>query len=122
MDLHKIFAIMLVVGLTIISGFGDAQGFIHASGIWNSGKVVWSEVVRSALGFTLGISMYWICIRFIQDLNIISPEIQTIFWFSITIIGVATFNGEFSQWQRVDQFVGLIVLLGLAWLMIRVGR
>jgi hypothetical protein len=32
------------------------QGFVHSSNIWQSGKLIWPEVMKSAFGFgkTLG--------------------------------------------------------------------
>jgi len=51
--------------------------------------------------------------------HIISPEIQTIGWFTVTILGVALFSGKFLRWQTIDQFVGIAVLFGIAWLLIR---
>ncbi len=111
--------VALLIALTLISGLADAQGFIHASNVWLNGKLIWTEVIQSALGFGLGIVAYWICIRFLQDFSIISPEIQTVGWFTITIIGVAMFSGKFLHWQIVDQMVGMAVLLGVVWLLAR---
>jgi hypothetical protein len=100
----------------------DAQGFIHASKAWLNGKLIWPEVIESASGFGLGIVAYWICIRFLQDFKIISPEIQTVGGFTVTIIGVAIFSGKFLHWPIVDQIVGIAVLLGMAWLLARPAR
>jgi hypothetical protein len=111
-------AVLLIV-LTLISGLADAQGFVHASNIWLNGKLIWPEVIKSASGFGLGIVAYWICIKFLQDFRIISPEIQTIGWFTATIIGVAIFSGKFFHWQIVNQIVGIAVLLGVVWLLVR---
>jgi hypothetical protein len=111
--------VALLIALTLISGLADAQGFIHASNVWLNGKLIWAEVIQSALGFGIGIVAYWMCIRFLQDFSIISPEIQTVGWFTTTIIGVAMFSGKFLHWQIVDQMVGMAVLLGVVWLLAR---
>src|ERR1700720_2519197 len=92
MSISQISIGVLLITITLISGLADAQGFIHASNIWLSGKLIWSEVFKSALGFGLGILAYWICIRFLQDFKIVSPEIQTLGWFTATILGVAFFS------------------------------
>ena len=110
-----------VIVLTLISGLADAQGFVHAANIWQSGKLVLPEVMKSALGFGIGILMYWICIRFLQDFRIFSPEIQTLAWFTATIIGVALFSGKFLHWHTVNQIVGISVLCGVAFLLFRTG-
>src|SRR5260370_13168878 len=107
MSINQIGIVILLITLTLISGLADAQGFVHASNVWIHGKLIWPEVMKSALGFGLGILAYWICIRFLQDFSIISPEIQTVGWFTATIIGVAIFSGKFFHWQIVDQLVGI---------------
>ena len=121
MSIHQISIVVLLIALTLISGLADTQGFVHASNVLLNGKLIWPEVIKSALGFGLGIVAYWICIKFLQDFRIISPEIQTIGWFAATIIGVAIFSGKFWHWQIVDQIVGIAVLLGVAWLLARLA-
>ena len=116
---YLITAIISIILLTLLSGFCDAQGFLHASNIWDGNKFVWLEGIKSAVGFALGIGMYWICIKFLKEFKIVSPEIQTVGWFSITILGVAVFNRTFFQWQPIDQIVSILVLLGIVWLLVR---
>ena len=121
MSVNQVGIIVLLIVLTLISGVADAQGFVHAANIWQGGKLIWPEVMKSALGFAVGIVMYWICIRFLQDFRIFSPEIQTLAWFTVTIIGVALFSGKFLHWHTVDQIVGIAVLCGVAFLLFRAG-
>jgi hypothetical protein len=109
----------LVVVITLISGFGDAQGFVHASNIWNNGVVVWSELAKSVLGFGLGISTYWLVLKYMKELGILSTEIQTVFWFAITLISVAVISGNFGKWQLLDRMVAVSVVLGIGWLLFR---
>lgn len=119
MNIDTLGRIFLIVVLTLLSGWGDSQGFLHASNIWLGGKLVWSEFIKSALGFSLGLGMYWICIRFLQEFRIVSPEMQTLGWFTVTIVGVALFSGKFLQWHFIDQIVGIAILLGIGWLLYR---
>lgn len=119
MSIHQIGSAILIIIFTLLSGWGDSQGFLHASNIWSEGKLIWLEVLKSALGFGLGIGMYWISIRFLQEFKIISPEIQTIGWFTVTIIGVALFSGKFLHWHLIDQIVGVAILFGIVWLLVR---
>lgn len=121
MSINQVGIIFLLIVLTLISGVADAQGFVHAANIWQSGKLVLPEVMKSALGFGIGILMYWICIRFLQDFRIFSPEIQTLAWFTATIIGVALFSGKFLHWDTINQIVGVLVLCGVAFLLFRTG-
>lgn len=121
MGLPRISLILLVIILTLLSGWGDSRGFIHASRVWKDGELVLGELGRSALGFGLGILMYWIVIRFLRQFGIISAELQTIGWFGVTIIGVALSSGEFSNWQTVDKVVSISVLFGIGWLLLRVS-
>jgi hypothetical protein len=109
----------LVFVLCIVSGSADAHGFIHASRIWRADQLVWSEVARSAAGFSVGIGTYWAAVRFMPRLGIDSPEMQTILWFAVTIIGVAVASGRFGRWPMSDQLVAGVVTLGLGWLLIR---
>ena len=122
MNIHQISLVVLLIALTLLSGVADAQGFVHASNVWLNGKPVWPEVMKSAVGFGGGIVAYWICIRFLQEFSILSPEIQTIGWFTATILGVAMFSGKFVHWSIINQLVGIAVLLGVAWLLARLAR
>lgn len=119
MTSYHIGIIALIISLIIISGLGDSQGFVHASNVWNNGKIVPVELLKSAISFTIGIVAYWLCIRFLQDIKVISPETQTLGWFVVTIVGVAITSGRFFHWHIVDQIVGFIVISGIAWLFIR---
>lgn len=118
-DMYQVILAALLITLTLLSGFADAQGFVHASKMWVDGNLVWLEVLKSALGFGLGILTYWICVRFLRELGILSPEIQTVIWFTVTIIGVAIASGKFLHWRITEQIVAIIVILGVAWLMVR---
>ena len=106
---------------TLLSGFCDAQGFIYASKVWQDDRFVWAEAFRSMLGFILGVTLYWLALRYLGQLGIVSAEVQTLLWFGMTIVGVALLSGRFAQWQLVDQIVSFGVLGGIAWLLFRTG-
>lgn len=112
---------LLIIILTTISGLSDAQGVIHAANIWQQGTLNGLELGKSALFFTVGISVYWIAIRFMKSLGIVSPEIQTVIWFGVMILGVAFTSGAFFKWKLADQLVGVAVLTGIVWLSVRTG-
>ena len=115
----KFASLVLIIVLTVISGLADAQGFIHAANIWESGRITWDALAKSALGFAFGISMYWLALRWMKEIGIVSPEIQTLAWFGVTIVGVALTSGSFLKWQVVDQAIAVVVLVGIGWLMLR---
>jgi hypothetical protein len=120
--LEQLRLILLIIGITLVSGISDAQGFIHAAKIWQAGSLVWGELGKSALYWGIGIFLYCLSLKYMIELKIVSPEIQTVSWFGVTIIGVAFANGKFFTWQLVDQGVALGVLAGLGWLLFRVGE
>jgi len=119
MSAKKVGRAILIIVLSLLSGFGDSQGFVHSARVWATGKLVWQEIVKSSLGYGFGILMYWVAIRFLNEFGIVSPEIQTLGWFVVTIVGVAMFSGEFIRWQAVDRFVAVCVLAGVGWLLLR---
>ncbi|MDR3576011.1 MAG: hypothetical protein P4L50_19270 [Anaerolineaceae bacterium] len=111
----------IAIAFTILSGFGDAQGFIHAAKIWNAKEIIWQEMLRSGLGYGFGVLVYWISLRFWGMLGIDSPEIQTFGWFVVTIVGVALINGEISKWSLIDRVAAIIAILCVGLIMIRKG-
>ena len=121
MNFHQIILIILIVVLTLFSGVADAQGFIHASTAWVDGKVIWAEGLKSLLGFGIGAVCYILVTNYLKQVGIVSAEIQTIIWFTVTIIGVALFNRKILHWQIIDQIVALAVIGGVAWLLVRTG-
>jgi hypothetical protein len=112
---------VLIIGLTLLSGIADSQGFLHAAKIWEGQKVIWSEVAKSTIGFAIGIILYWIVLKYLKAVQVAAPEVQTIIWFGVTIIGVAVVSGRFAQWRVAEQMVAGGVILGIGWLLIRTG-
>ena len=121
MPLEQIKLVSLVIGLTLVSGLGDAWGLIHVANIWQGGQLMWREVGKSALGFSVGIFMYRVVLKYMKELGIVVPEIQTVIWFGMTLVGVAIASGQFFKWQLTDQIVALSVLIGIGWLLARTG-
>ena len=109
----------MIVVLTLLSGYADAQGFLHAANIWEGRRLVWGELGRSGFWFALGIMIYWVALRYLREAQIAAPELQTLVWFSVTIVGVALASGRFAQWRLSEQLVGIGVIAGIGWLMLR---
>lgn len=119
MTSHRILTILFIVALTILSGISDAQGFVHASSAWSGGKILWSELVKSLIGFSIGAVSFIIAANYLRQVGIASAEIQTIIWFVITIVGVAVVSGKFLHWPGFDQILALVALVSIGWLVIR---
>lgn len=122
MSITPLFHALVIIVCTLISGFCDSQGFVHSARLWHEGKVVWGELGLAALNFALGISLFWLSQPSLRAVGLASPEIQSILWFAVVIIGVAVASGKFFAWQRLDQVIGVAVLVGMAWLLFRTGE
>jgi hypothetical protein len=112
-------SIFLIALFTVLSGIGDALGFIHAGKVWQHGHFDWSHAIKSAAGFQFGVIAYWLVLRLLISHGIVAVEVQTLFWFGATIIGVALLSGQVLRWPAVDQIVACAVLLGIGWLLCR---
>jgi hypothetical protein len=118
---EQIRPLLFIIGITLVSGVGDSLGFIHAAKMWRSGDLIVNELGKSALGFSIGIGSYWFAAKYLAEFGVLAPEIQTLVWFGVTIVGVAFASGRFLQWQTIDQIIAAVVLLGIAWLLFRAG-
>lgn len=119
--MHRIFLLFLVVVMTIFSGIADSRGFVHAAKVWKEGSLVFDEILKSAAGYGVGIFFYWWVIKYLNEFGVVAPELQTLGWFAVVIIGVAITSGNFGRWQLVDQIVAITVVLGIGWLTLRTG-
>jgi hypothetical protein len=43
---------------------------------------------------------------------------QTIFWFVMTVVGIAIMDGTIGQWSIAQRAVGVAVTAGIGWLMV----
>jgi hypothetical protein len=118
---QNLFPVLMVAFFTVLSGIGDTYGFSHASDMWEEGKLVWAEMLKSASGFLVGFVTYWFAVRFLREMGVVATEVQTLFWFGVTIFGIALLSGKFFTWHRIDQIVALAVLLGIGWLLFHAG-
>jgi hypothetical protein len=114
--------ILCIALFTLLSGVGDAWGFLHAGKAWNGAEFQWLEALKSAAGFQFGVLMYWLALRHLQASGVVAVEIQTLFWFGATIIGVALLSGQFLRWPLADQLAAGGVLSGIGWLMFRTAQ
>lgn len=113
------FEIIILISLTVLTGLGDSQGFIHSAKVWDHKQFIWSEASKSAAGFLLGTVSYWMIVKFLQQHGVVAAEVQTIGWFAITIIGVSLASGKFLQWTIFDQILATSILFGIGVLILR---
>jgi hypothetical protein len=117
-QMDKIWYIIAIIVFTLLSGLGDSLGFVHSSKIWRTnGTVDWWQLLRAGLGFGFGILMYWLALRFLNQLKMLSTEVQSLGWFAVTMIGIAFFSGRIFKWQTVDIIIALLVFSGVGWLL-----
>lgn len=111
---------ILILAVTLASGYADSRGFLYSAAIWTNGQLSWEALAKAGVSFGFGIALYWIALRFLPLVNLaLSPEVQTLGWFVVTISGVAISSGEFFKWQTIDQAVGVGILVGMGWLLFR---
>ena len=113
--MQNIPSIAAIIFLTLLSGWGDSQGFVHASQMWNNNKIIYHELIKTIIAFSFGIGTYLISIKYLQQVGVLSPETQTLGWLVATTVGVALASGKFIKWQQIDQIlaIGVVILLGI---------
>ena len=121
MDSERVKLLAWLTAITLFSGLADAKGFLHASRIWQEERLIWPELGKSALGFGVGIGAYWLSLRYLKALGAGAPEVQSLAWFGVTLIGLAALSGKAFRWPLADQAVALLVLAGVGRLMYRSG-
>jgi hypothetical protein len=108
--------LLLVTGLTTLSGVLDARGFYYAPLAWPGGRLDGKYALLAILSFIGGLSLYILAVRFMQHVGVGSVAVQSAIWFVVTAIGIAVLDGSVLHWTRAQQVVAALVFLGLAWL------
>ncbi len=109
---------IMVLGLTVLSGLLDARGFAFASKAWPGGSLDPRMAGLSVLCFGVGLSCYVLAVRFIQALGVHGVALQSALWFMVTAVAIAVLDATVLQWSRTQQVVGVLVGLGLGWLIV----
>jgi hypothetical protein len=110
---------VLTAAFMIASGVLDSMAFTYSAAIWREGKLMWAPLWKASATFSLGITMYWGGIRYLGEAGVWSPEVQTLLWFAVTIIGVTVLGGRFLDWPLLDQIIAVNALASLGWLIMR---
>jgi hypothetical protein len=103
----------------VVSGIGDAQGFVYSGQVWDGGHIVPAAAGKSPLGFALGTLAYWLAIRYLREVGAVSTALQTMIWFGVRIAGVALVSGDFFRWSALNQALAASVLAGITWLLVQ---
>jgi hypothetical protein len=114
--MSKLLSFAAVFGLTFASGLMDARAFLHAANAWPNGAFNGRVALAAILWFAGGISMYIIAVRFMQNIGVTGAALQTALWFLVTAVGIAILDGSVVQWSRLQQAVGVVVAIGLGYL------
>lgn len=115
-------SVLLIVLFTLLSGLGDACGFVYAGKVWEGDVFNGVNALKSAAGFQFGVFMYWCAARHLNAQGVVDAEVQTMFWFAATIVGIALMSGQFLRWSLVDKGTAVAVLVGITCLMLRTAR
>jgi hypothetical protein len=110
---------VVIAVLTIGSGVFDSFAFTYSARMWEDGRISWVPASKAAVTFSIGICLYWFAIRFLGEAGIVLPEIQTLIWFTVTIIGVSFLGGRLGDWHIVDQVLGVNVIVSMGVLITR---
>ena len=113
--------VLLAIGLTIGSGVLDAFGFVHASRVWRDDHLVLREVFLTFVYFLSGVGAYLLVVRYFDRLGISATEIQTLLWFAVTVLGVATIQRSLADWSTTDRAAALVAVVSVGWLVARHG-
>lgn len=110
--------VLALIALTALSAFFDARGFVLAAQSWRAGALVPSTALLSLANFIGGVTLYVLSIGFSQRLGVQSAAVQSMFWFAMTVIGIALMDGTIAQWSMAQRAVGVVVTLGIGWLLV----
>ncbi len=103
---------------TALSAYFDAKGFVYASQSWKQGSLLIATSLLSLVTFIGGVALYIVSIGFQQRLGVQSAAMQSIFWFAMTVVGIALMDGTITQWSISQRVVGALVTIGIGWLLV----
>ena len=113
--------LIMIAIFTAITAYGDSRGFVYGSAAWKNGTISMIDAVKSLSGFAVGAIGFIMMVKYLNRLNLETPEILTLVWFAATIILVAVASGKFLAWPKLDQLVAVMIIVGLGYLVYRTG-
>jgi hypothetical protein len=115
--MNRVLSGVIVLLLTLLSGFMDAKGFVYAARAWPEGRLDLRFATASMLSFFAGLSLYIAAVRFMKGVGVNAVALQSGIWFIITAVGIAAMDGSVLQWSRTQKVVAFFVATGLGWLL-----
>jgi hypothetical protein len=115
--MSQLWGMLVVLGLTSLSGVLDARGFIYASRAWPDGQFDLRWGASAVVTFIGGMSCYVLAVRFMNGLGVQGAALQSALWFVMTAVGVAVMDASILNWTRTQQVVAMLVAVGLGWLL-----
>jgi hypothetical protein len=113
--------VAVILLLLLMAGLGDAFGYFHSSRVWSEGQPVWEEIGKALAGFGVAIGCHWYAVRHLNTVVALSPEVQTLALFAVTMLGLALVSRQFFHWHPVDQAVAALMVCAMGWLLVRTG-
>ncbi len=113
--------IILIAIFTGITAYGDSRGFLYGSAAWKNNTLSTIDALKSLSGFVAGAVGFVLMVRYLNRINLKTPEILTLVWFAATILLVAIGSGKFLTWPKLDQFIAVLIIVGLGYLVYRTG-
>ena len=113
--------VVFLVVLTAVSALADAIGFINVDKAWLGNRPHASALVLACTGYAVGIATYVFAVKYLKLLTDVGPEVQTVGWFMLTIIGVALGSGAFFTWPLPTKFLATVTVAALVLIAVRTG-
>ncbi len=67
----------------------------------------------------MGMVLYWLALRYILAAGVMSATVQTLVWFTVTIIGVAVISGAVKQWDATTYLLAFVAVAAVTGLLVK---
>jgi hypothetical protein len=115
------FTIIVAILITMFASVFESRAYIFSFEAFRTGNIV-SLLALSFAWYSVGIIIDYFALFILTKSPIFIPEILSTIFMVSTIVGIAVLSGQFLTWARIDQAVGVLIVIGIAWLSYRVGK
>lgn len=112
----QLFLLACSIVLTILAALVEAKGYLYSFRSFTDTNGV-TLIGLAILCYFIGIVIDFTAIYLISKTHYYVPEIMSMLFMAVTIIGVAILSGQFLNWNHFNQGVAVLIMLGLCWLM-----
>lgn len=112
---------IIAILITMFAGLVEARGYNTSFEAFRTGNIA-SLLALSFAWYSIGIAIDYFALFILSKSPIFIPEILSTIFMVTTIVGIAILSGQFFTWARIDQAVGVLIVIGLAWLSYRVDK